>query len=96
MTDAPDGRPALRQAAVAMLAPALLLTLLVPLSPVFALPLAVWLLACLAGGLMIAWSTRNPAGVLSGFIAGLMHLAWSAGYWRERLAPPPEIGRTAT
>ena len=89
-------RPALRQAAVAMLAPALLLTLLVPLSPVFALPLAVWLLACLAGGLMIAWSTRNPAGVLSGFIAGLMHLAWSAGYWRERLAPPPEIGKRAT
>lgn len=89
-------RPALRQAAVAMLAPALLLTLLVPLSRVFALPLVVWLLACLAGGLMIAWSTRNPAGVLSGFIAGLMHLAWSAGYWRERLAPPPEIGKRAT
>ncbi|ARJ70707.1 succinoglycan biosynthesis protein exoa [Paracoccus contaminans] len=89
-------RPALRQAAVAMLAPALLLTLLVPLSPVFALPLAVWLLACLAGGLMIARSTRNPAGVLAGFIAGLMHLAWSAGYWSERLAPAPRIGRTAT
>ena len=80
-------RPALRQRLVAMLAPALLLGLLVPLSGIFALPLLLWLAACLAGGVLIALTTRSLSGVVAGFIAGSMHLAWSAGYWRERLAP---------
>ena len=31
----------------------------------------------------------RAAGVAAGFIAGAMHLAWSAGYWRERLSPAP-------
>ena len=51
--------------------------------------------APLAGGVLIALSTRNPAGLVAGFIAGAMHLAWSAGYWRERLAPALAQGGAA-
>lgn len=83
-----NARPAARQAVVAMLAPAAALVLLAPLSAVFALPLALWLLACLAGGVMIALQTGRPRGLLAGLVAGLMHMAWSAGFWRERLAAP--------
>jgi succinoglycan biosynthesis protein ExoA len=79
-------RPAARQAVVAMLAPAAALVVLAPLSAVFALPLALWLLACLAGGVMIALQTRRLRGLAAGLIAGMMHMAWSAGFWRERLA----------
>lgn len=86
-----SSRPAPRQRVVAMLAPALILVLLAPLSGVFALPLLLWLAACLAGGVLIAVSTGRPSGLLAGFVAGAMHLAWSAGYWRERLAPVPGI-----
>lgn len=88
-----DARPGRRQAVVALLAPALALALLTPLHPLLALPLIVWLLACLAGGVAIALQTRRPAGLVSGFVAGLMHLAWSAGFWRQWLAPRP--GATA-
>lgn len=90
------GRPALRQRLVALLAPALLLSVLAPVSLVFAAPLLLWLAGCLAGGVLIAVTTRNPAGLLAGFIAGAMHLAWSAGYWRERLAPVTAIRQEAS
>jgi GT2 family glycosyltransferase len=72
-----------RQAVVAALAPLVLLAALAPLAPVFALPLAVWLLACLVGGVALAVAGRQPQAVLSGFIAGAMHLAWSAGFWAQ-------------
>ncbi|MGL4237196.1 glycosyltransferase family 2 protein [Tabrizicola sp.] len=75
-----------RQAAVAALAPLLLLAPLAPLQPVLALPLVVWVLACLAGGISIAVAGREPRGVLSGFLAGAMHLAWSAGFWAQTVA----------
>ena len=80
-------RPGLRQAVVALLAPAVALAVLTPLSLVFALPLALWLLACLAGGAGIAVQTGRVAGILSGFVAGSMHMAWSVGFWRQWLAP---------
>lgn len=80
-------RPALRQAVVALLAPAAALAVLVPLSPFFALPLLLWLLACLAGGVMIAGQTKRAQGLLAGLVAGVMHMAWSAGFWRQWLTP---------
>jgi GT2 family glycosyltransferase len=73
----------IRQAAVAALAPLVLLAPLTPLQPVFALPLAAWLLACFIGGVALAVAGRQPQAVLSGFIAGAMHLAWSAGFWAQ-------------
>ena len=82
-------RPGLRQAVVAMLTPAVALVALSPLSAIFALPLLAWVLACLAGGAGIALQTRSAAGLLSGFVAGSMHMAWSVGFWRQWLAPRP-------
>lgn len=81
-------RPAPRQAVVAMLAPASALVVLAPLGAVFALPLALWLLGCLAGGAMIALRTGRVRGLLAGPVAGIMHMAWSAGFWRQWLAAP--------
>ncbi len=75
--------PAPRQMVVAALAPAILLAVAAPLHPVFALPAIFWLLACLGGGLAIALSRRDPLAIVAGFLAGGMHLAWSAGFWAE-------------
>ena len=85
-------RPATRQAVVAMLAPAAALVVLTPISAIFALPLILWLLACLAGGVMIAVQTGRPRGLFAGLVAGTMHMAWSAGFWRQWLAPKPARG----
>ena len=79
-------RPARRQLIVASLAPALLLTLLAPLSAVFAIPLGLWLLGCLAAGGLIWRETGRAGDVLAGPIAGLMQLAWSVGFWIETLS----------
>jgi succinoglycan biosynthesis protein ExoA len=79
-------RPGLRQAVVIGLAPLLLLALLAPFHGAWAVPLGLWLLACLAAGVLI---TRTaPAGTLgpalaAGALAGLMQAAWSAGFWAE-------------
>ncbi len=79
-------RPGARQTVVAMLAPAAALALLAPLSALFVLPLVMWLMACLVGGMAIALRTRHPEGLLAGLVAGVMHMAWSAGFWRQWLA----------
>ncbi|MFN4059523.1 MAG: glycosyltransferase family 2 protein [Paracoccus hibiscisoli] len=82
-------RPARRQAIVAMLAPAAALVVLAPVSLLFAAPVILWLLACLAGGVMIAVQTGRPRGLLAGLVAGTMHMAWSAGFWRQWLTRSP-------
>ena len=89
-------RPAARQAVVAMLAPAAALVLLAPFSAWFALPLVLWLLACLAGGVAIALQTCRPEWLLAGLAAGVMHMAWSAGFWRQWLARRPAAPQGAT
>ncbi len=77
--------PKLRQAVVLSVMPALALVPLALWLPVFALPALLWLLACLAGGLAIAWEARRPALALSGGAAAVMHTAWSAGFWASLL-----------
>ncbi|ULB10096.1 glycosyltransferase family 2 protein [Cereibacter azotoformans] len=77
--------PGLRQIVLAGLAPGLMLALLTPLHPVFALPLILWGAGCLAGGALIARETRSLRGLLAGFAAGAMHVAWSAGFWNQLL-----------
>lgn len=79
-------RPAPRQAIVAMLAPAIALAVFSPWHWAFAVPLMLWVLGCALGGVMIAAQTGRFGGVVAGPLAGLMHLAWSAGFWRECLA----------
>ncbi|MFQ6755049.1 glycosyltransferase family 2 protein [Cereibacter sphaeroides] len=92
-------RPGLRQAVLVALTPALLLAPLAPLHWIFALPLAGWVAGCLAGGVMIARETGSPGGLLSGFAAGAMHVAWSAGFWvqlgRHLLQGRSHTGATA-
>lgn len=80
-----NAQPGLRQAVVAMLAPALALAVLAPVAMIFALPLLGWLAICILGGLAIAMSQRSLTGLPAGFFAGTMHLAWSVGFWRETL-----------
>ncbi|MDB6454795.1 glycosyltransferase family 2 protein [Falsirhodobacter sp. 20TX0035] len=86
-------RPATRQAVVAALAPALACAVLAPLNAIFALPLLLWIAGCLAGGVAIALSERHVAGLFAGFFAGIMHLAWSVGYWREWISARPKQER---
>lgn len=86
-------QPGLRQAVVAMLAPALALAVLTPVAMIFALPLLGWLAICILGGLAIALSQRSLAGLPAGFFAGAMHLAWSVGFWREALGGPSSRNR---
>ena len=78
-------RPGMRQVVLVALMPALLAALLTPLHPVFALPLVLWLLGCALGGLVIARQTRDHRALLSGLAAGVMHAAWSAGFWSQLL-----------
>ena len=78
-------RLAKRQLIVAALFPALLLALLVPVSPVFAFPLMLWLTGCLVAGVMISLGSGKAADAAAGFVAGLMHAAWSAGFWYQRI-----------
>lgn len=98
--------PALRQTAVAALLPALLLALAAPLSPLLLLPAVIWIAACLAGGASLAFgrdrnlmrmpgmARRLASGLLAGFFAGLMHVAWSTGFWVQVLTgqgPQPQV-----
>lgn len=75
----------MRQIVVAALFPALLLALLVPVSPVFATPLFLWLVGCCLAGCAIAVNSGKVKDAAAGFVAGLMHAAWSAGFWYQRI-----------
>jgi GT2 family glycosyltransferase len=85
-----------RQAVVVALAPLVLLALLSPLQPFFALPLMGWIAVCLAGGVYIAVAGRQARGVLSGFLAGSMHLAWSVGFWVQAVTAAVRLRRSET
>jgi succinoglycan biosynthesis protein ExoA len=50
------------------------------------LPAGMWAALCLGYGGWIAIRQRDPYGPLAGFSAMVMHLGWSAGFWRELLA----------
>lgn len=88
----------LRQAAPLVVAPAVLLLLLTPLSSLFVLPALGWATACLAAGWVLSVKQRDEAVLASGLAAMIMHLSWSYGFWsmipgRNRkttvLATPP-------
>ncbi len=81
----------LRQAVVMALAPGLVLALFSPLHGIFALPALIWLAGCVVAGLVIALQSRDPRGLLAGFAAGSMHLAWSAGFVLRMLRGLPGL-----
>ncbi len=87
--------PNRRQLFVIGVAPAIVVSALAPTSFVFALPALCWAAATVAGGLVLALTKRSPLLVLSGLIAMLMHMSWSAGFWSHALpalgARSPEV-----
>ncbi|NDV01341.1 glycosyltransferase [Pseudoroseicyclus tamaricis] len=76
-------RPRLRQLIMIALAPSVALALFAPWLPILAIFLVVWMTGCLLGGLALALSRRSLLGLAAGPLAGMMHLAWSAGFWRQ-------------
>lgn len=89
-------RPGLRQLIVIALAPALALGLLAPLHWVLAVPLMVWVAACLVAGAVIARATGDARSLLAGLAAGTMHAAWSAGFWARLLGQSLQTHRRAS
>lgn len=63
------------------LAPVALLALLGLIEPLLVLPMALWLLACLAAGALTAFKARDPEAVFCGLAGAVMQLAWSFGFW---------------
>lgn len=79
-----------RQMLPLLITPAVLVAMASPWFGLAALPAMVWAMACLGYGAVLAAKARDGCVLASGPAAMIMHLAWSAGYWRERLfAPPP-------
>ncbi len=72
-----------RQLAPLAVAPAVLAGVAAPVAPLLALPALGWALACIGGGAALALRRRDPAVVVSGLAAMLMHLGWSLGFWRQ-------------
>ncbi|MBB4187668.1 glycosyltransferase family 2 protein [Sinorhizobium terangae] len=77
--------PGLRQILPLAVAPVAVGALLAVVNWVAAIPFGVWALACLGYGAWMALGQRNPYGPLAAVSAMVMHLAWSAGFWREVL-----------
>ncbi len=85
--------PRLRQAKVMLVLPALALALLSGLHAALALPALLWAGICIPSGLRSALSQRDPKLALIGLSAMVMHVAWSAGFWRRMLSIPARHGR---
>jgi succinoglycan biosynthesis protein ExoA len=83
-------RPKLRQLAPAMVAPALLMSALTPLTPWAALPGLAWLTASLGYGALLGMRAGSSCAFGSGLAAALMHVGWSAGFWRQTFSPTPK------
>jgi succinoglycan biosynthesis protein ExoA len=85
--------PKVRQMVPLLVVPAVLLTALSKVSRLAAVPALSWALACLGYGVALGVRERRPATALAGPAAMIMHLGWSAGFWRTLLRTM--IGRPA-
>jgi succinoglycan biosynthesis protein ExoA len=93
----------LRQALPLAVAPAVASLSLAPVFWPFAIPALVWATVSLVYGLVLGMRLRDPAALLSGVAAMIMHLAWSAGFWTQlfvnrpapRHATPPPAAEPA-
>lgn len=70
-----------RQRAMILVAPALAFTPMGIWFWPFFIPAALWLSACLAGGIALAIKTQDLSLALTGPLAALMHASWSIGFW---------------
>lgn len=80
-------RPKLRQLAPLIVVPALLMIPAAPVWPLMAAPVLAWALACCAFGALLAIKRRDPAAMLAGPAAMIMHAGWSFGFWDELIRP---------
>lgn len=82
--------PKVRQSLPLLVAPAFVLALLAVVHWIFAVPLLIWACACLSLGVLDGLKRGSANGVLVGFAAMVMHLAWSVGFWAyvlQRVVP---------
>jgi succinoglycan biosynthesis protein ExoA len=90
----------LRQALPLGVAPAVFAAAASPLFAPLAAPAAIWTGTTLTWGLVLSARRRDPAVLMSGPVAMIMHLAWSIGFWSQlagwivkgRGRPPTEAG----
>ncbi|HEU0118086.1 MAG TPA: glycosyltransferase family 2 protein [Alphaproteobacteria bacterium] len=75
-------RPKLRQLIPAFVAPAVLLALAAPMSPLAFWPAALWALICIIYGIKLTIKAEDLQLATSGFAAMIMHLGWSIGFWK--------------
>jgi len=78
-------RPKLRQLIPVMVGPAVCLSLLSPLSPIFAIPALCWAAASLVLGMIEGVRQRRLCAGAAGCTAMLMHLGFSTGFLVEML-----------
>jgi succinoglycan biosynthesis protein ExoA len=78
-----------RQTLPLAVAPAVASLFAAPFFWPFAVPALVWAAAALGYGLLLGLSKRDPAAMLSGVAAMIMHLGWSAGFWTQLFVDRP-------
>ncbi len=76
-------KPKLRQLIPVGVVPAALLALLAPFNAAAVVPLLCWAAFCLGYGCALAVKAGKPVLILSGVAAMIMHLSWSAGFWKR-------------
>jgi succinoglycan biosynthesis protein ExoA len=89
-------RPKLRQLIPPAVFGICLLSLLVaPVAPWTLLAPAGYVALLLAASVLVAVRMKSPCGLLAGLASGTMHMAWSAGFFRQMLSGPRRVA-TAT
>lgn len=83
-----------RQALPLAVAPACAMALAAPLVPALALPALGWAGLCQAWGLALALKERRADTAWAGSAAMLMHLGWSAGYWKQEIGALASGGKS--
>lgn len=83
--------PKARQLKVIAILPAILLAFLAPITPLAALPVALWMGFCAAMALPLSIKGREPWLLIIAPMAMVMHLSWSIGFWMSVL----QTSRTA-
>jgi succinoglycan biosynthesis protein ExoA len=73
-------RPKLRQMVPLLVPIAVILSLIAPFFPIFALPLLGWAVLSITAGALIGWRLRSACAALSGLAAMIMHMAWGFGF----------------
>jgi succinoglycan biosynthesis protein ExoA len=75
--------PKLRQMVPLVVAPAICMLVLVPLSAIFAIPAIVWALACLGYGVFLGVRAGDGCAAGAGIAAMTMHAGWSFGFFKH-------------